>query len=585
MPDISFPIRALTQLATFRLPESTLKYLRNDADRGNPLALELLGSNPTAMAVEIITGENESADSFAVLLSATDDAENPAKLTCVLGLCNNPDWCDLGRGFGFPMIEASIKRSSETLTVTAAVFPEPVNAGPSVLEERKFLTLEGYETGRGGDEEGPSYKQRVSSPDPDRSASEMICFDFSPVLLKRSVRPSANPERTKVVFESGLRYPNFFALIGSILTAHEVWVGSVVLRNDERPEPDPAKLYRLPLATIFGPPIFRFEGLEIIGFRVDGSRWSEGLSSLMAQLQRDVKERNDFDYRLATGIFAIELLRYGEMKSAQPLLPLQPGDYMSQHELLVRLLVGRVDDDTAQARDPAAFVPAIFVDNPWSKAVGRELQGFPKDLAEFCARTDDRFARLHWDGTVKNGSSSLIPLTKVAAVRRVRSLDHQTRELDDCLLTIDYSTDFLDDQFNRVDLCTVLGAGALPEARWRQTDFDSREFRRSFARQVVADGFVRFGSLQQTPLDNRFSDFRGKAFVTGDFTLEDVAVQFPEGIASLALRTAGLKEDHPWAILCKLLEDAGMKTIDLPTGSWYRMKCSMNLKINNGLDW
>ena len=50
----------------------------------------------------------------------------------------------------------------------------------------------------------------------------------------------------------------------------------------------------------------------------------------------------------------------------------------------MRLLVGRVDDDTAQAHDPAVFVPAIFVDNPWSKILGREVQGFDKQMAEFC---------------------------------------------------------------------------------------------------------------------------------------------------------------------------------------------------------
>ena len=46
------------------------------------------------------------------------------------------------------------------------------------------------------------------------------------------------------------------------------------------------------------------------------------------------------------------------------------------------VLVGRVDDDTAQAHDPAVFVPAIFVDNPWSKILGREVQGFDKRMAD-----------------------------------------------------------------------------------------------------------------------------------------------------------------------------------------------------------
>ena len=68
-------------------------------------------------------------------------------------------------------------------------------------------------------------------------------------------------------------------------------------------------------------------------------------------------------------------------------------DYQSQRELVVRILVGRVDDDTAQARDAATYVPAIFVDNPWSKTIGRDLQGFAKCMANFCAERDGKRVR------------------------------------------------------------------------------------------------------------------------------------------------------------------------------------------------
>ena len=76
--------------------------------------------------------------------------------------------------------------------------------------------------------------------------------------------------------------------------------------------------------------------------------------------------------------------------------PLTTADYQSQHEFLARMIVGRVDDDTAQARDPATFVPAIFVDNPWSKSLGRTVQGFDKRMADFFVGTDV----LRPDGTV-----------------------------------------------------------------------------------------------------------------------------------------------------------------------------------------
>ena len=46
------------------------------------------------------------------------------------------------------------------------------------------------------------------------------------------------------------------------------------------------------------------------------------------------------------------------------------------------MLVGRVDDDTGQAHDPATYVPVLFVDNPWSKALGREVQGLTRGQTE-----------------------------------------------------------------------------------------------------------------------------------------------------------------------------------------------------------
>jgi len=93
----------------------------------------------------------------------------------------------------------------------------------------------------------------------------------------------------------------------------------------------------------------------------------------------------DFLHKAASATIVIEVLRYGRMRAPDAAPPFTADDFMSQHELLVRIIVGRVDDDTAQAHQPALFVPAIFVDNPWSKALGRRLQGYPKMLAEFRA--------------------------------------------------------------------------------------------------------------------------------------------------------------------------------------------------------
>jgi hypothetical protein len=76
-------------------------------------------------------------------------------------------------------------------------------------------------------------------------------------------------------------------------------------------------------------------------------------------------------------------------------------DYQSQHELVVRILVGRVDDDTTQARDAATYVPAIFADNPWSKTIGH-CGGLPSH-GEFCAERDGKRIPLRPDGRLRGG--------------------------------------------------------------------------------------------------------------------------------------------------------------------------------------
>ena len=164
--------------------------------------------------------------------------------------------------------------------------------------------------------------------------------------------------------------------------------GCMVLVRDEGVKG--ALLGPVDRTDLFGPPAFRFEDVEVIGFRVDlgayGRDFTPELERLVEPLNFHLKDSPiwDFRYRAATPILLIELLRYGRMRLKSPSPPLVPQDYQSQHELVVRLLVGKVDDDAAQAHDPATYVPAIFVDNPWSKVVGRDVQGFDKRMASFC---------------------------------------------------------------------------------------------------------------------------------------------------------------------------------------------------------
>jgi hypothetical protein len=118
---------------------------------------------------------------------------------------------------------------------------------------------------------------------------------------------------------------------------------------------------------------------------------------------------------------------------------------------------------------------------------------------------------------------------------------------------------------------------------WAQSDFKLPEFRRSFAQAVVGDGFLNFSSIQAVPVDRR--DLPG-AWITGNFTLSNCDVAFPAGIVTLEFASPDklpLGDDVPeaWRTLCGLLHK---QPIALPTGEWYRLKCSMDVEVDDLLD-
>src|SRR5262249_4232123 len=155
------------------------------------------------------------------------------------------------------------------------------------------------------------------------------------------------------------RYPSLAPFESGKLRLAGVWSGNVDLPA-ARKESDPhLPLTRVDRADLFGAPAFRFENVEVLGFRIDlgayGRDFSRDLDEPIKPLNFHLEASRggaavwDFRYRAATRTLLIELLRYGRMKLKSPAPPVGPDDYQSQHELVVRLLVGRVDDDTAQA--------------------------------------------------------------------------------------------------------------------------------------------------------------------------------------------------------------------------------------------
>jgi hypothetical protein len=282
------------------------------------------------------------------------------------------------------------------------------------------------------------------------------------------------------------------------------------------------------------------------------------------------------------------------MKLKSPSLPLGEADYQSQHELVVRLLVGRVDDDTAQARAPAVFVPAIFVDNPWSKVLGRDVQGFDKRMADFCVAGAGGPRRLLPDGRVPaDAGPDAGRLKRLGDLVLVRLVEETGSQKGPPILQLDCSPDKYEDwdAFQRVDLSLALGTSSMAGMRWRQSDFDALEFRRSFADSAVTEGVRGFRSIQVAPVANRGLE---RSWISGTFTVDDdLRIVHPSGVATITLHAARGVPGAPripaapraWNLLCKMLGSRERADIELPTGSWYRMLLSMDLTIDDGLDW
>ena len=228
----------------------------------------------------------------------------------------------------------------------------------------------------------------------------------------------------------------------------------------------------------------------------------------------------------------------------------------------------------------AIFVPSIFVDNPWSKVVGRELLGYDKHLAHFCAgRIADRIVAMNGR---EAGSTASSTWRGIRALRIQPPIAPALR-LAMCLFSIDCPDSATEAEFTRMDDLLQL-PDVESGSPWAQSDFLLPEFRRSFAQTVMNNGFLAFNSLE--PRTGRRRQLP-PAWVTGRYKLTDVEVAFPTGHRNLDLSSstelaqAGADVPPAWRRLCKLLNRQPMA---LPTGEWYRLRCSMTLTIDDRLE-
>lgn len=562
----------------------------------------MLATDVGAVAVEVI----EDGGDVAVLLSAAD-AKSPGRLACRIGFANAADASNMFRSGGFPLVDAAISLDKEkgTLSVISPYFADSLN---DLQYENEILTISGLwfdEDDKANQSLVTQYEQSQDGPDYLAPATSILRTAVTWELQHRNVK--TNSAMVELHFKlAATRFPRLVPFEGGPLELASVWTGEVEL--PPRPsQVDSAPAKRLSRTATFGIPAFRFDDVEVIGFRVDlrefGEDYRDKLAQLIAPLNFHLKPSSiagqgyrslnssisDFAYLPATSTLVIELLRYGKMRLSVPEAPLQPIDYQSQHELLVRVLVGRVDDDTAQARDPAVFVPAIFVDNPWSKILGRDVQGFDKRMADFS--TWDKGVpslRLRPDGYAKNKHEKKPrPLSEVARVSLVRTIG--AADFGPPILDLSYSPmpDTHPSAFENIDLELALGSSSLSLTRWRQSDFADPEFRRSFARLAANDTLKGFRSIQVSPVGEGPAGERGReeTWITGTFEVDDsVRIARPTGVASLTFH-ASPEAPVGWQQTCALLGIAKgeHRTLPFPAGNWYRMECSMELTIDDGL--
>lgn len=561
-----------------------------------------------AVAVEVF---RSPPDCWSILVSIADSRHSPTTLQCLFGVSNDPAWCDRAASIGLPVVEAEIAAAERALSVETSLYGlrEGIASTP---RPQLLLRLHGLDPdepleGPYASNFEPLYRQLLTTPDIARPDTELVGRFVDSHPVRTNVRDSENPG-AYVEMNTAVLYPDLFKLLASGEPASRRWAGNALgWRQTQQytlgavttpamqasPRFGSRYLTRFPRTSVFGPPAFLFEDVEIVGFRTELRLGDEdGIGELITPLNFHLRRAGgstghqevpgegpeDFRYQPATGTVVIELLRYGKMRALNPASPFLPEDFMSQHELLARVAVGRVDDDTSQARDAAIFVPAIFVDNPWSKALGRRLQGFPKALAEF--RADG--VPLSMDGSTKTPPHAEVPLHRVTEVYLVGRVGAPPMPTDRILMVqCPDAADGSADQFLNPTVTSILSSTVLRRAPLQQSDFfEQAEFRRSFARELVADGFNGFRSVQVSPVDD--VDLPN-AWITGRCTLNDVQVAFPTGVATLTLEAPD-SAPQAWKDLCRALRH-NSPVLGFPTGDWYRVKCSMELAVDDGLGW
>jgi hypothetical protein len=131
------------------------------------------------------------------------------------------------------------------------------------------------------------------------------------------------------------------------------------------------------------PPPYLFPGITITSFRLNANM--AALRQLCDRLLNiGTLQQRGFEFRPLIPYVDMEIVNYPRMEGGAP--PYSGKGYMSQNEIYFRFFVIKyvyIAGVLVPTADVGCFFPLIFVDNSWSVIAGREVLGFPKNLAKF----------------------------------------------------------------------------------------------------------------------------------------------------------------------------------------------------------
>lgn len=562
-------------LGTWRLPQRQVAT--------GIIAQPLAAGGAEFLALEII----HDGPHFQVLFSTVDNVDEPAQLHCCIGFCNDATACNSWLGRGFPIIDAAIDVDQGWLRISSPFFAQP----GSMVYRSYLIQIHGLDLSETAPADamlrGPVgvYHQIQQVPDPREPGTQLVQWP----------RQWA-PERSAVVRADGgtltisapqTRSPSLLPLVDGPLSLHRVWRGEWDAPL-EMPLPvacmspaDAASRPWVARANIFGEPVFRFRDIEVYGFRLELDNASDrDLATFIAPLNTNlvsafcVPDGTDLGYRMVKPVLLIEMLRYGSMQLDRAQPPLEDSDYQSQHELLIRVLVAKYDDLHATARESAVYVPAIFVDNPWSKRIGRELQGFSKCMADFCV---DQDLPLRPDG-LTNGGASARPLADVNRIRLVSTSGLGGKATGPILLDLEHPQwELYRDKHVLRPVPSNLALSGTEHAAWLSSYYAGHEFDSPSSHDEVWRTYNGYRSVQVSPVDESMPD---RCWLESVFSITNLEVESQSRIARLHFHYPN-GAPAGWRRLCDLLgiREGASRQESFHAGGWYHLKYAMGLKV------